>query len=107
MIEFTDRYQALGIPYPNVNTMCRGMCEGTGMVPISRDEVQEPWLSLYREAHTGCTLLGAVRQLLKIGKIRKWGWCAHLGVCWDRLRCDGWHFVQCPECQGSGKRTSN
>ena len=32
-IESTDR-QALGIPYPDVATMCKGDCEGTGWVPI-------------------------------------------------------------------------
>lgn len=32
-IEFTDRYQALGIPEPDVNTMCKGQCEGTGVYP--------------------------------------------------------------------------
>ncbi len=30
----TDRYQALGIPYPNPKTMCKGPCEGTGWVPV-------------------------------------------------------------------------
>ena len=31
--QFTDRYKALGIPYPNQKTMCKGQCEGTGWYP--------------------------------------------------------------------------
>ncbi len=32
-IEWSDRYQALGMPYPDPKTVCRGQCEGTGFVP--------------------------------------------------------------------------
>jgi DnaJ-class molecular chaperone len=31
--EYTDRYKELGMPYPNVETMCKGQCEGTGVYP--------------------------------------------------------------------------
>lgn len=33
---FTDRYQALGIPYPDPKTMCKGPCEGVGVYPEPR-----------------------------------------------------------------------
>lgn len=36
MIEFTDRYKALGIPYPDPETVCKGRCEGTGVYPKPR-----------------------------------------------------------------------
>ena len=36
-IEFTDRYKALGIPYPDPETMCKGHCEGTGVYPTKID----------------------------------------------------------------------
>jgi hypothetical protein len=32
-IEFTDRYDALGIPRPSLLTVCLGDCEGTGVYP--------------------------------------------------------------------------
>lgn len=75
-IEFTDRYQALGIPYPDTETMCRGQCEGIGRVPISQNDPTEPWKSLWLDEHA---------------KIHA-------------EPCDGWHFVVCPDCQGTGKK---
>ena len=67
--EFTDRYQALGIPYPDPETMCKGQCEGTGWVPVSPDEREEPWRTLW---------LSAEQKTHSV---------------------DGWHFVPCPECE--------
>jgi len=40
-IQFTDRYDALGIPQPDPETMCRGYCEGMGIVPVA---VRAWWL---------------------------------------------------------------
>ena len=40
--EATDRYHALGISYPNPATMRDGECEGTGFVPISKYDMEEP-----------------------------------------------------------------
>ena len=72
-IEFTDRYQALGIAYPDPDTMCKDMCEGTGWVPISENDTEEPWRSLWLVAE----------------KIKPTD--------------DGYHFVKCPSCNGTGK----
>ena len=33
--EFFSRYEALGIPLPDSETMCEGDCEGVGLVPQS------------------------------------------------------------------------
>ena len=71
-IEFTDRYKALGIPYPNPATMCKGHCEGMGVVPIHSSEIDESWRSLWLAAEA------------------------------KEHADDGWHFVVCPECQGTG-----
>jgi len=46
---FTDRYQALGIPYPNPETMCKGLCEGTGFVPCKKDD-NAPFRALWSKA---------------------------------------------------------
>jgi hypothetical protein len=72
--EFTDRYQALGIPYPEPATMCKGQCEGTGFVPVAKDDTEEPFRTLWLEAEA------------------------------KEPSDDGWHFVKCPDCNGTGKR---
>lgn len=69
-----DRYQALGIPYPDPDTMCRDQCEGTGWVPVAEDDREEPWRSLWLAAEA------------------------------EQKADDGWHFVKCPSCDGTGKR---
>jgi hypothetical protein len=74
MQTFTDRYEALGIPDPDPETMCDDQCEGTGMVPVGRGDLQEPWRSLWLEAEA------------------------------KESSADGWHFVRCPSCGGTGKR---
>jgi len=71
--EFTDRYDALGIPQPDVETMCKGQCEGIGVVPIFRG-CESPWDVLWLEAEA------------------------------KEPAEDGWHFVKCPECGGTGKK---
>lgn len=73
-MEFTSRYEALDIPLPDPETMCLGQCEGTGLVPIKKDNLEEPFHTLWLEA--------------------------------EKLNPsdDGWHFVKCPDCNGSGKR---
>jgi hypothetical protein len=75
-IEATDRYQALGIPYPDPDTMRPGQCEGIGRYPLHRDDAtatqyeREQW-ELEEAANPAA---------------------------------DGVHFIVCGECQGTGKR---
>lgn len=73
-LEIRTRYDAFGIPEPDPETMCKGQCEGTGFVPIEKDDEEEPWRSLWLEAEA--------KEPAK----------------------DGWHFVKCPDCNGTGKR---
>lgn len=73
---FTDRYQALGIPYPNPTTMCKGDCEGIGVYPLSLDDpdITPEERAAWDLKHEAC---GA--------------------------DCDGWHFIKCLSCGGTGK----
>lgn len=83
-MEFTDRYAALGIPYPDQQTMCREHCEGTGWVPISEGETDPVFCQLWMAAHRkSCLTVFGWRKI------------------WHQ--CDGWHFVKCPSCNGTGK----
>jgi hypothetical protein len=70
-MEFTDRYQALGIPYPDPETMCKGDCEGTGYVPIKYDTTDPLYRPLWVAAEEA------------------------------EPSDDGWHFVVCPACNGT------
>lgn len=71
--EVTDRYKATGTPYPDPETMCKGQCEGIGLVPVKADDMAEPWRTLWLEAEA------------------------------KKPSTDGYHFVTCPQCKGSGK----
>jgi len=74
-----DRYKALGIPYPDPETMCKGQCEGTGWVPIHEDDPNDaegPWHDLWLEADSKAP-------------------CG---------RSDRYHFVKCPACDFPGHR---
>lgn len=76
-IVFTDRYQAAGIPYPDAATVCQGQCEGMGCIPVRGDETDTRLLALWQAVHAK----------------------PHVE------ECDGWHFVTCPDCSGTGKRS--
>ncbi len=73
-MEITDRYDALGIKPPEPDTCCLGQCEGTGWVPVAKDDKEEPFRTLWLEAES------------------------------KKKADDGWHFVKCPKCGGTGKR---
>ena len=97
--DFTDRYKAMGIPYPDRDTMCYGDCEGIGFVPIHKDEPNEEYHRRWKEAHERthefCTV---IRTALFYRDIR---WL------WRGFMCDGWHFVKCVDCNGTGKQKEN
>ena len=67
--EFSDRYGGI---YPDVNTVCKGDCEGMGVVPVKKGE---------------------------------WGYTQ----AWEDAEAkapsdDGFHFVKCKDCGGTGKQ---
>jgi hypothetical protein len=70
-LEITDRYERM--PYPDPETMCKGQCEGLGVVPTSSDDMEEPFRTLWLEAEK------------------------------EDPSDDGTHFVKCPDCKGTGK----
>jgi hypothetical protein len=74
-MQITDRY---GGPqnHPDQTTMCHGLCEGIGRIPVMGGDSDE-----------------ALRHL--------WADCHNEAGIHD---CNGWHFVVCPDCEGSGKR---
>lgn len=91
-IEFTDRY-GCG-PGPDVDKMCLGDCEGTGMVPINRQYIDGPYFKAWYDAHkAGHTFRARIRDAWLLRDIT---------VLWRR--CDGWHFVKCYQCGGTGLR---
>ena len=85
-IEITDRYKALGIPYPDRETMCKGKCEGIGLYPTEKKD-------LNKEA---CEANGG--RLTIVGQKEKDG---------TPTEEDDWVFVQCPDCYGTGKRNTS
>ena len=62
------------MPYPNTETVCKGQCEGTGVVPIHKDNMKKSFHALWLEAEA--------KQPTE----------------------DGYHFITCPDCKGTGKR---
>jgi len=71
--EYTDRYEAIGMPPPDPETMCSGQCEGIGVVPVYEDDEDEVYRTLWQKAEA------------------------------KQHADDRCHFVKCPECNGTGK----
>lgn len=83
-IEFFDRYTALGIPRPDPATMCKGPCEGTGLVPVQRPRDGDLFVAPDPDAKMEEELM------------RRWEEAES-----KNPSDDGWHFVTCPTCEGS------
>jgi hypothetical protein len=71
---FADRYSATGIEPPVPGECCPGQCEGMGVVLVTKNDRSAVFRALWRKA--------------EIEKPTK----------------DGYHFVVCPRCLGSGKK---
>ena len=87
---FVDRYDALGMPHPDPETVCVGQCEGIGVVPVFCFSERMPDRRMGvvpRRAETDPRL---VQLWIEAEKIRP--------------AADGWHFVKCPDCDGTGKK---
>ena len=109
-IEFTDRYDALGIPKPNPSTICQGLCEGSGIFPLHKNDPDfknnHKLRRLWRKKHKQCgSRKESWKALWLFIKLRKFR------IVYDMLKdyknwikCDGWHFIKCPDCNGTGIR---
>lgn len=85
-----SRYEALGISWPDPETMCLGQCEGTGVVPVyGSDRKGEPKENEVRPVDEPDPVLRAL-------------W---LEAEAKEPADDGWHFVVCPDCKGTRLRT--
>lgn len=87
--QFMDRYQALGIPYPDPKTMCKGQCEGTGWIPHKHTK-------LYKDSDLQPVADPSDKLYDQL---------------WEEAEKvaptdDGWHFLKCPDCNGTGKDTN-
>lgn len=85
-MKIISRYEALGIPLPNPETMCKGDCEGTGWYP---ENLQEPNVKTidYERWHKAHNKGNFIKRL------------------WHKYHCDGWHFIKCADCNGTGLNT--
>lgn len=92
-IQVVDRYSALGMKPPDQKTMCKGDCEGTGLVPIKGQQWQEkPGAAILRQGESPRE--SEYQQLWLAAEEQK-------------PTDDGWHFVKCLDCGGSGKRVQD
>ena len=90
-IEYTDRYEALGIKKPDPQKICKGNCEGTGYYPAFNPEFKFP-----EDDKTHCyptdktPLEPAILALWQAAEV-------------ENPTDDGWHFIECPDCNGTGE----
>lgn len=114
--DFTSRYGAG--PMPNPLTMCPGQCDGTGFYPVfriaanvtpgdvhpvdTRVALTEGEVAAWEQAHRRCSFLGRVRVAFNVVCLWRYGLYNHYREV--TTRCDGWHFIRCPECSGTGVR---
>ncbi len=71
-VAIVDRYSALCLAVPR--NPCKGHCEGTGWIPVKRDDRSRVLAALWLAAEK------------------------------KKPAADGWHFVKCPKCNGTGKK---
>jgi hypothetical protein len=107
--EFTDRYEALGIPYPNPETMCKGHCDGVGFYPVIH-HLKQPTgnnLTISDEHNTDYENAEWLKEHNKTCRSIRWRLKRLFTRYWKSAfeKCDGWHFIKCPDCNGTGKET--
>lgn len=86
----TDRYQALGMERPDPKTVCKGHCEGTGVVPVYHSS---------GDRHIDDPVHASPVKEIDGALLKAWEEAEK-----ESPTDDGWHFVKCPSCGGSGKQ---
>jgi len=66
--------------------MCHGQCEGVGLYPEC-DQSEPAWQAAHRKS---CSLFGRLKRVFQTRRL-------------NEFVCDGWHFVKCERCGGTGK----
>jgi hypothetical protein len=87
-VEFTDRYSGTGIPYPDPDTICIGQCEGMGCVPVF----------IYNGIRID-EYAALISDETNPELIKRWHEAEAV-----KPTDDGWHFVICPDCEGTRVR---
>jgi hypothetical protein len=82
-----DRYSAIGMEAPDQKTMCKGECEGTGYIPVFNPECQNKGSCYPSDATPLEPIILALWQAAEA----------------ENQCDDGWHFIECPDCNGKGK----
>lgn len=83
-MDFTDRYKALGMPYPDPDKMCKGPCEGAGIVPVKGRLT----------GHGGGEIVPMEPDNPENAELlRLWQQYEN-----ESPSDDGWQFVPCPVC---------
>lgn len=102
-VTFSSRYDALGIDISDTDKICDGLCEGTGVIPVKRDnsdpELRKRWREAHANAHSWSLIISLVILRLREGKF-VWA----VKTIKDGRKCDGHHVVTCPLCEGSGMK---
>lgn len=89
-----DRYSAAGIDYPDPKTVCGGECEGMGVVPVFMNRA----VIDHKHNCLNCISEGSEKDP---ALIRLWVEAEK-----KEKSDDGYHFVKCPICGGSGAKNA-
>ena len=109
-IEFSTRYDALGIALPAPDKVCDGLCEGTGIIPYHRNDpdlkynhkLRRQWREKHKECGDRKETWKAVFFFIKERQFRV---AYHTLLDYKNwIKCDGWHFLKCPDCNGTGNK---
>lgn len=90
-MEIIDRYSAAGIDYPDPKTVCGGDCEGMGIIPV----FMKGAVIDHEHGVLNCISEGSEKDP---ALIKLW-----MEAEKKEKSKDGYHFVKCPECDGSGE----